>query len=111
MIDGWSNGWSAGWADKDSHNRLSSTDALPTGFRASDPLKMTSDIESLRRCLAELSPMTQMSASIILDLPQPLGPTTPVRFPGRVRVVGSTNDLKPESLIRVMRMEAQHTPS
>ena len=39
---------------------------------------MTSAIESPRRCLAELSPNTQRTASIILDFPQPLGPMTAV---------------------------------
>ncbi|ODN68029.1 hypothetical protein A6302_04344 [Methylobrevis pamukkalensis] len=39
--------------------------------------------------------MTQRRASTRLDLPQPFGPTTPVR-PGWIRnSVGSTKDLKP----------------
>src|SRR5687768_11800224 len=45
--------------------------------------------------------MTQRSASSRLDLPQPFGPTMPVR-PGSIRSsVGSTNDLKPDSLSRL----------
>ena len=41
-----------------------------------------------------------------LDLPQPLGPTTPTRWPGSWNVVGSAKDLKPESLIWFRRMKA-----
>src|SRR5690606_41957904 len=54
--------------------------------------------ESQRRRLAELSPITQRTASMMLDLPQPLGPTTPVMLVGRCNVVGSTKDLNPDSL-------------
>ena len=72
-------------------------------------LKMTSVIESPRRRLAELSPMTQRTASITLDLPQPFGPTTPTRLLGKVIVVGSTNDLKPESFILLKRMGCNNT--
>ena len=42
--------------------------------------------------------MTQRTASMIFDLPQPFGPTTPVRLLGNVIVVGSTKDLKPAIL-------------
>ena len=60
---------------------------------------MTSVRFSPRNCLAELSPITQRTASIMLDLPQPFGPTTAQRLPGRVTVVASTKDLKPANLI------------
>jgi hypothetical protein len=55
--------------------------------------------------LCDVSPITQRSASSRFDLPQPLGPTTPVK-PASMTMssVGSTNDLKPRSLSRVMRM-------
>ncbi len=47
--------------------------------------------------LCEVSPITQRSASTRFDLPQPFGPTTPVR-PGSIwKSVGSTKDLKPSS--------------
>jgi hypothetical protein len=36
---------------------------------------------------------------MMFDFPQPLGPTTPTRLPGKGSVVGSTNDLNPASLI------------
>ena len=80
-------------------SKISSTVACDTGLRALEPEKITSVSESPRRRLAELSPMTQRTASMMFDLPQPLGPTTPVMLVGRCRVVGSTNDLKPDSLI------------
>ena len=48
-----------------------------------------------RMFLCEFSPITQRSASTRFDLPQPFGPTTPVR-PGSIRKsVGSTKVLKP----------------
>ena len=43
------------------------------------PPKMTSSMSPPRICLAEVSPMTHFRASTRLDLPQPLGPTIPVR--------------------------------
>src|SRR5271165_2114158 len=44
---------------------------------------MTSSMPEARMFLNELSPITQRSASTRLDLPQPFGPTTPVR-PGSI---------------------------
>jgi hypothetical protein len=44
----------------------------------------------------ELSPSTQRTASMTLDLPQPLGPTTAHRLlASEWKVVGSTKDLEP----------------
>ena len=64
--------------------------------REPDPAKITSSMPPARMALAELAPMTQRRASSRLDLPQPLGPTTPVS-PGSIRnSVGSTKDLNPE---------------
>src|SRR5581483_294895 len=85
-------------------SNTSSTDAVPTGLRAAEPLNTTSAMFSPRKCLADSSPMTQRTASMMFDLPQPLGPTTPVRFPGKLTWVGSTKDLKPASLILVNRI-------
>ncbi len=65
---------------------------------------MTSCIDSPRSSLALLSPRTQRTASMMFDLPQPFGPTTPTSWPGSWNWVGSTNDLKPESLIELRRM-------
>src|SRR5665213_2761319 len=71
------------------------TSALLRAGRVFEPEKITSSIEEARMDLYELSPMTQRNASTRLDLPQPFGPTTPVR-PGSIwKSVGSTNDLKP----------------
>ena len=53
------------------------------GTAAVEPLKMTSAMESPRRCLAEVSPITQRTASMTFDLPQPFGPTTPVSSEGK----------------------------
>src|SRR5690554_493633 len=61
-------------------------------------------MDSPRRYLAELSPITQRTASMILDLPQPFGPTTAVRLVGKGTVVGSTNDLNPASLMDFRRI-------
>src|SRR5690606_23479375 len=80
-------------------------DAWPTGLRPPEPLKMTSVMDSPRRCLAELSPITQRTASITLDFPHPLGPTTAYRLLGKWTVVGSTKDLNPASLMLFRRMD------
>ena len=77
--------------------------ATPTGLRPPEPLKMTSDIESPRSVFAEPSPRTQRIASMMLDLPQPFGPTMPIRLLGNLIVVESTKDLKPASLILLRR--------
>ena len=76
------------------------------GLRVPEPLKITSVMFSPRNCFAELSPITHRTASMMLDLPQPLGPTTAQRFPGKVTVVASTKDLKPASLICFSLMQS-----
>ncbi len=63
------------------------------------PLKITSCMDSPRSSLALDSPSTQRTASMMLDLPQPLGPTTPTSCPGSMKLVRSAKDLKPESLM------------
>ena len=61
-------------------------------------------MSAARSDLCEVSPITQRSASTRFDLPQPLGPTTPVS-PGSIRKsVGSTKDLKPSRRSRVSFM-------
>src|SRR3954470_8980627 len=78
----------------------SETSAKSRAGRAAVPAKMTSSIPAPRIDLGELSPITQRIASSTLDLPQPLGPTTPVR-PGSTRSsAGSTKLLKPLSFSR-----------
>ncbi|EXJ16313.1 hypothetical protein D779_0455 [Imhoffiella purpurea] len=83
--------------------------ATPTGLRPVLPLKMTSAMDSPRSILAELSPMTQRTASMTFDLPQPLGPTTPIRLLGNDTAVGSTKDLNPASLIFSSRISQRAT--
>src|SRR5271166_7159746 len=61
-------------------------------------------MSAARSDLCEVSPITQRNASTRFDLPQPFGPTTPVR-PGSIRKsVGSTKDLKPSRRNRVSFM-------
>jgi hypothetical protein len=77
------------------------TSALLRPGRLLVPEKITSSMSAARSDLCEVSPMTQRSASTRFDLPQPFGPTTPVR-PGSIRKsVGSTKDLKPSRRSRV----------
>ncbi len=75
-----------------------------TGLRVDEPLNTTSLMDSPRKCLAELSPITQRTASMRFDLPQPFGPTMPTRLLGRGSTVGSTKDLNPASLTFSSRM-------
>src|SRR5216683_2279340 len=66
------------------------TSALLRAGRLLVPAKITSSMSAARIALWDDSPMTQRSASTRFDLPQPLGPTTPVS-PGSIRKsVGST---------------------
>ena len=77
------------------------TSATLRAGRPALPAKITSSISLPRTEVGRVSPITQRRASNRLDLPQPLGPTTAVR-PGSMKSsVGSTKDLKPESLSRV----------
>ena len=84
-------------------SNTSSTDEREAGLRLVVPLKITSCIDSPRSSLALDSPSTQRTASMMLDLPQPLGPTTPTSWPGSRKLVGSAKDLKPESLMESRR--------
>lgn len=74
------------------------TCARPSGGREDVPAKITSSIDVPRRFFAPCSPITQVSASTMFDLPEPFGPTTAV-MPGSNRsVVADANDLKPRSV-------------
>ena len=67
------------------------------GGEPSEPAKITSSMPLPRSRRGACSPITQRIASTTFDLPQPLGPTTPV-MPGlNETTVLSTNDLKPWS--------------
>jgi hypothetical protein len=75
---------------------MSSTLARLPGLRAVEPLKITSCIDSPRSSEARDSPSTQRTASMMLDLPQPFGPTTPTSWPGHLEMGGidELEDLK-----------------
>src|SRR6201995_2371873 len=62
----------------------SPTSALLREGRRPEPEKITSSMPEARMFLYELSPITQRRAPPRFDLPQPFGPTTPVR-PGSIR--------------------------
>src|ERR671932_2900612 len=81
---------------------VSVTSARPSGGRPLVPAKMTSSIFPPRSDLAPCSPMTQLSASTTLDLPEPLGPTTQVIPGSKRRVVADAKDLKPRR-VRLFR--------
>jgi len=80
-------------------NRITSA-VLRAGL-AAEPAKITSSISLPRTEVGRVSPITQRNASNRLDLPQPFGPTTAVSPGSTKSSVGSTKDLKPESLSRV----------
>src|SRR5205085_2803483 len=89
----------------------SDTSAKSRAGREAVPAKITSSIPAPRIDLGEDSPITQRIASNTLDLPQPLGPTTPVR-PGSMRSsAGSTKLLKPVSFSRFICMAAPPSAS
>src|SRR5882724_9171411 len=83
------------------------TSHICAGLRVSAPSKMTSCILPPRNAFALCSPSTQRIESAMLDLPQPLGPTTAVTPRSKRNVVGSAKDLKPCSLsaLRYMKTE------
>ena len=63
---------------------------------------MRSSISPPRMARADVAPMDQRSASSRLDLPQPFGPTMPVRPSSIGTSTGSTKDLKP-AILRPIR--------
>src|SRR6516225_1139639 len=71
------------------------TSAMLRAGRWALPAKITSSISPPRSRLAEVSPITQRSASTRFDLPQPFGPTIPVKPGAIASSVSSTNDLNP----------------
>jgi hypothetical protein len=73
--------------------------------RLPEPAKITASMSAARSDLCEVSPIAQRNASTRLDLPQPFGPTTPVKPGSIMKSVGSTNDLKPWRRRRVSFMD------
>src|ERR1051326_2340716 len=98
-------------AERSALSRNSITSAWLRAGRLALPEKITSSMSAARIALCEASPMTQRSASTRFDLPQPFGPTTPVRLSSIWKSVGSTNDLKPISRRRVSFMSRRSCPS
>ncbi len=77
---------------------VSDTSAIASGLRLrapSVPEKITSAISPPRNAFADCSPSTQRTASEMLDLPQPLGPTIAVMPGSKFSEVLSANDLNP----------------
>src|SRR4051812_19367790 len=89
----------------------SETSAKSRAGRIAVPAKMTSSIPAPRIDLGELSPITQRIASSTFDLPQPLGPTTPVRPGSTLSSAGSTKLLKPLSFSRFICTTRPPPPS
>src|SRR5271170_1465051 len=81
---------------------VSVTSARPSGAREVVPAKTTSSILPPRRDLAPCSPITQDRASTMLDLPEPLGPTTQVMPGSSLSEVADAKDLKPRN-VRLFR--------
>jgi len=73
--------------------------------RLPEPAKITASMSAARSDLCEVSPIAQRNASTRFDLPQPFGPTTPVKPGSIMKSVGSTNDLKPWRRRRVSFMD------
>ena len=71
------------------------TSALLREGRLPEPAKMTSSMPEPRMFLNELSPITQRRASTRFDLPQPFGPTTPVKPGSILNSAASQKLLKP----------------
>ena len=76
-------------------SKFSVTSATPSARLLLLPLKITSSILLPRRYLALCSPSTQRTASDILLLPLPLGPTIAVMPLPKSSSILSANDLKP----------------
>lgn len=76
-------------------SKVTETSAKPIGRYPSAPTKITSSILEPRIFLVDSSPSTQRIASVILDLPDPLGPTMTVVPASKVITVFSGKDLKP----------------
>src|ERR1700755_1555047 len=85
----------AAGAERSALSIVMTTSAWLRAGRLPEPAKITASMSAARGDLCEVSPIAQRSASTRLDLPQPFGPTTPVRPGSIMKSVGSTNDLKP----------------
>ena len=82
-------------------SKVSSTCAALAGLREREPAKMISAMVLPRRFLGDNSPSTQRTASRMLLLPHPLGPTTVVMPGPKSNSVRSAKLLNPCSMIRL----------
>ncbi len=80
-------------------SKTSSTSQKSVALRAAEPAKRTSSGFSARSSCGLSEPVAQRIASEMFDLPEPFGPTTTATPGSRRTSTGSTNDLKPRSLI------------
>src|SRR5437764_14274583 len=71
---------------------------MPSAFRKSVPLKMTSAISPPRNAFADCSPKTHRMASEMFDFPHPFGPTIAATPGTKFRVVLSAKDLNPNAV-------------
>src|SRR5258708_14939121 len=90
-----SRSFTAAGAERSALSIVIVTSAWLRAGRLPEPAKITASMSAARSDLYEVSPIAQRSASTRFDLPQPLGPTTPVRPGSMTKSVGSTKDLKP----------------
>src|SRR3954451_4555710 len=91
-------------AERSELSMVITTSAWLRDGRLPEPAKITASMSAARSDLCEVSPIAQRNASTRLDLPQPFGPTTPVRPGSITKSVGSTKDLKPWRRRRVSFM-------
>ena len=80
-------------------SRTSSTSAWPAACRPGAPPKMTSCIDWPRTAPGDCSPSAHRTASVTLDLPEPLGPTITLTPGPNSSLVRSGKDLKPLTVI------------
>src|SRR5947209_11232589 len=82
-------------------SEFSSTSSTSAALRACTPgapPKITSCIEEPRTASGDCSPIAHRTASVMLDLPDPFGPTTTLTPGPKSSWVRSGNDLKPFSV-------------
>ena len=70
------------------------------------PAEITSCIDAPRTEAGLCSPSAQRTASVMFDLPEPLGPTITLTPGANVRSVRSGKDLKPLRLIDLRYMDS-----
>ena len=74
-------------------SKSTSAEAMPARGRCSEPAKIRSSVLLARSKLYDCSPNTQRSASAMLDLPEPFGPTMAVIPSENSKVVLATKVL------------------